>query len=218
VFHHSQHQVIPPLPRLVGPPAPSYMWINEIRYWGLRACTPSCCYCTHQCGCSTVHSTALRASMCCNGVHVAHAVSMEATVILSCVCHMRVAVDDVWLEHSVIGSHLDRPHFTVFGSALCTVLQYGRTPLMFAALYGHADALQALLDAGADRYAKVRMTPCSLMTAHEIILSMGYCCSLLTVYGVLHASCDDNVHADVPCLVCAHGVQPDGGISCVCTG
>jgi len=65
--------------------------------------------------------------------------------------------------------------------------------LMLAAMYGHADAVQALLDAGADRYAEVRKTPCSLMTAPEIILSMGYCCSSLTVYGVVHASCDDDV-------------------------
>jgi len=64
---------------------------------------------------------------------------------------------------------------------------------MLAAMYGHADAVQALLDAGADRYAEVRKTPCSLMTAPEIILSMGYCCSSLTVYGVVHASCDDDV-------------------------
>jgi len=62
---------------------------------------------------------------------------------------------------------------------------------MLAARYGHADAVQALLDAGADRYAEVRMTPCSLMTAHEIILSMGYCCGTRTVYGgVLQTSCD----------------------------
>jgi len=32
VSHHRQHQVIPPLPPLAGPPAPSYRWINEIRY------------------------------------------------------------------------------------------------------------------------------------------------------------------------------------------
>jgi len=31
---------------------------------------------------------------------------------------------------------------------------------MFAASYGHADTLKALLDAGADRYAEVRMTAC----------------------------------------------------------
>jgi len=63
---------------------------------------------------------------------------------------------------------------------------------MIAARGGHAVAVQALLDAGADRYAEVRTTPCSLMTAHEIILSMGYCCSSLTVYGVVDASCDDD--------------------------
>jgi len=87
VCHHSQHQVIPPLPRLAGPPAPSYMWINEMRYGGLHSCTPSYCCCTRQCGCSTVHSTALRASMCCISVHDAYAVSVEDTVTLSCVCH-----------------------------------------------------------------------------------------------------------------------------------
>jgi len=44
---------------------------------------------------------------------------------------------------------------------------------MLAAFSGHTDAVQALLDAGADRYAEVRMTPCSLMTAHEIVLFHG---------------------------------------------
>jgi len=102
VCHHRLHQVIPPLPRLVGPPAPSYRWINDLRYVGLRAYTPFRCYCTHQFGCSTVHFTALRASMCCNGVHDAYAVSEEATVTLSCACPMRVAVDEAWLEHSVM--------------------------------------------------------------------------------------------------------------------
>jgi len=87
VCHHRQHQVIPPLPRLAGPPAPSYRWINEMWYGGLHAYTPSYCYCTRQCGCSTVHSTALRASMCCNGVHGAYAVSMEDTVSIFIVCH-----------------------------------------------------------------------------------------------------------------------------------
>jgi len=93
VYQHRPHQVIPPLPRLAGPPAPSYRWINEMRYGGLHSCTPSCCYCTHQCGCSTVHSTALHASMFCVGVHGAYAVSMGDTVTLSCPCPMRVAVD-----------------------------------------------------------------------------------------------------------------------------
>jgi len=60
---------------------------------------------------------------------------------------------------------------------------------MLAAQY----AVQALLDAGADRYAEVRMTSCSLMTAHEIIVSIGYCYSSLTVYGVVHASYGDDV-------------------------
>jgi len=112
VCHHRQHQVIPPLPRLAGPPAPSYRWINEMRYGGLRAYTPSYCYCTHQCGCSTVHFTALSASMCCNGVHVAYAVSIEDTGILSSVGHICVA-DEVWLGHSVMCSLLDRPHCIV---------------------------------------------------------------------------------------------------------
>jgi len=94
-------------------------------------------------------------------------------------------------------------------------LQDRETALKNAAGGGHADAVQALLDAGADRYAEVRMTPCSLMTAREIILPMGYCCSSLTVYGVLHASCDDVLSCG---LVCAHGVHPGCGISCVCTG
>jgi len=56
---------------------------------------------------------------------------------------------------------------------MACALQDGETALRRAARGGHADAVQALLDAGADRYAEVRMTPCSLMTAHEIILSMG---------------------------------------------
>jgi len=102
VCHHRLHQVIPPLPRLAGPPAPSYRWINEIRYGGLHSCTPSRCYCTRQCGCSAVHSIALRASMCCNGVHDAYDLPMEDTVTLSCVCPMRVAVDEVWVEHGVM--------------------------------------------------------------------------------------------------------------------
>jgi len=113
VCHHRHHQVIPPLPRLVGPPAPSYRWIHEIRYGVLRACTPSYCCCTRQCGCSTVHSTALRASMCCNGVHDAYAVSMGDTATVFCDRCMPVAIDEVWLEHNVIGSQLDRPHCIV---------------------------------------------------------------------------------------------------------
>jgi len=100
VCHHRQHQVIPPLPRLAGPPAPSYRWINEIGYGDLLACTPSYCYCTHQCGCSTVHSTALLASMCCNGVNDAYAVCMEDTIALLCDRCMRVAADEVWLGHT----------------------------------------------------------------------------------------------------------------------
>jgi len=38
------------------------------------------------------------------------------------------------------------------------VLQNGRTALMEAVLYGRIDAVQALLDAGADRLAEVRMS------------------------------------------------------------
>jgi len=86
VCHHRQHQVIPSLPRLAGPPAPSYRWINEIRYGGLHACTPSCCYCARQCGCSTVHSTALRLSMCCDGVRrlgCVHAVIVICVLLLT---------------------------------------------------------------------------------------------------------------------------------------
>jgi len=56
---------------------------------------------------------------------------------------------------------------------MACALQVGETALMKAAQNGHADAVQALLDAGADRYTEVRMTPCSLMTAHELILFMG---------------------------------------------
>jgi len=118
------------------------------------------------------------------------------TRLLSPVYPMRVAVDEEWLEHSVTGSHLDSPRCVVCGSALCTVLQYGLTPLILAAWIGQADAVQALLDAGADRFAEVRMTPCSLMTAHEIILSMGYGCSSLSVYVVVHPRCADD---DVSC-------------------
>jgi len=66
-----------------------------------------------------VHSTALRASMCCNGVHDAYAVSEEDTVALSCDYLLRVAVDEVWLEHGVIASHRDRPHCIV--SWICSV-------------------------------------------------------------------------------------------------
>jgi len=61
---------------------------------------------------------------------------------------------------------------------------------MLSARYGHADVVQALLDASADRYAEVRMTPCSLMTAHRSS-SPWYCCGTRTVYGgVLQTSCD----------------------------
>ena len=82
--------------------------------------------------------------------------------------------------------------------AMACSLQDGDTALKNAARYGHAEVVQALLDAGADRYAEVRMTPCSQMIAREIILSMGYCCSLLTVYGVIHASCDDILSCGCP--------------------
>jgi len=81
----------------------------------------------------------------------------------------------------------------VLSFTMACALQNGEILLTDAAKRGHAEVLQALLDAGADRYAEVRMTPWSQMTAHEIILSMGYSCSSLPVYGVLHASCDDHV-------------------------
>jgi len=44
---------------------------------------------------------------------------------------------------------------------------------MFAARNGHASAVKALLDAGADQCVEVRLTPCSLMIAQEIMLSIG---------------------------------------------
>jgi len=72
---------------------------------------------------------------------------------------------------------------------MACALQGGETALKKAAGGGHADAVQALLDAGADRYAEVRMTPCSLMIAHGIILSIGYYGSTLTVYGICEPSC-----------------------------
>jgi len=46
--------------------------------------------------------------------------------------------------------------------------------LKLAAQYGYADAVQALLDVGADRYAEVRMTPCPLITAQEVIFFAEY--------------------------------------------
>jgi len=52
---------------------------------------------------------------------------------------------------------------------------------MFAADRGHANAVKALLDKGADRFAEVWMTPCLLMTAHAVILCIGYCSTSLTV-------------------------------------
>ena len=47
------------------------------------------------------------------------------------------------------------------------------TPLMFAAQNGHANAVKALLNSGADRCTEVRMIPCPLMTAHQIMLFNG---------------------------------------------
>jgi len=52
-------------------------------------------------------------------------------------------------------------------------LQDGVTPLMFAAQNGHANAVKALLNSGADRCTEVRMIPCPLMTAHQIMLFNG---------------------------------------------
>jgi len=63
---------------------------------------PIYCYGTHQCGCSTVHSTALRASMCCMLVYMALMLCPWEIRLLSPTCHMRVAVDQVWLEHGVM--------------------------------------------------------------------------------------------------------------------
>jgi len=97
-------------------------------------------------------------------------------------------------------------------------LQDGETSLTNASKEGHADAVQALLDAGADRYAQVRRAPCLLMTAPEIMLSIGCCCSSLIVYGVVHTSVTTLYPADVASLVCAHGVHPGCDISCACTG
>jgi len=87
VCHHRQHQLIPPLPRLAGPPAPSYRWIHEMRYGEPAFMHTILLLLYTSVRCSIVHSTALRASMCCNGAHDTYAVSMEDTVILSCVCH-----------------------------------------------------------------------------------------------------------------------------------
>jgi len=42
---------------------------------------------------------------------------------------------------------------------------------MHAAVKGHADAVQALLDAGADRYAEVRDHANLMIIAREIILT-----------------------------------------------
>jgi len=40
--------------------------------------------------------------MCCDDVHDTYAVSMEGMITLLCDRCMRVAVDEMWLEHSVI--------------------------------------------------------------------------------------------------------------------
>jgi len=100
---------------------------------------------------------------------------------------------DIALPYYLLGFASCDMQTCVSSFTLACALQGGETALKNAARGGHADAVQALLDAGADRYAEVRMTPCSLMTAHEIIFSMGYCCSSLTAYGVDHAGCDDDV-------------------------
>jgi len=86
--------------------------------WGLYSCTPSYCYCTRQYGYITMHSSALRGSMCCNGVHDAYDVFMQDTVTLSCVCPM-VSLLMRFGQHTVIGSRLDRPHCIVLW--ICSV-------------------------------------------------------------------------------------------------
>jgi len=120
--------------------------------------------------------------------------------------------------HHVLAFNSSHMRSCVSLFAMACALQDGETPFILATRFGHADAVQALLDAGADRYAKVRMTPCSLMTAHEIILCMGYCCSSLTEYGFFTLGVMMMYPAGAPCLVCAHGVHPGCGISCVFTG
>jgi len=54
---------------------------------------------------------------------------------------------------------------------------------MIAVGNGQANVAQALLDAGADRYAEVRVALCLLITVHAVIVSMGYCCTSVTMLG-----------------------------------
>jgi len=107
---------------------------------------------------------------------------------LSSVMRIRLAAADV-----MIRMHGD---LTPFGyestvscrSGRCIPSQIGLAPLSLAARCGHAEALQALLDAGTDRYAQVRITPCSLTTAHAFMerVMVSPHCRVLP-----HAICDD---------------------------
>jgi len=66
-----------------------------------------------------MHFTALPVSICCIGVHDAYALSIEDTVTLPCVCHMRVAVGEVLLKHTVTRFYVDCPHLIVLW--ICSV-------------------------------------------------------------------------------------------------
>jgi len=80
---------------------------------------------------------------------------------------------NIALPYNLLGVAFSDIRTCVSSFSMACALQDGETALMRATGNGQADAVQALLDAGADRFAEVRKIPCSLMTAHEIILSMG---------------------------------------------